>query len=43
MCSGFAWSVTASVADDDHWYRWVDLDIDQRMLSVGIFLSYEKC
>jgi hypothetical protein len=36
------WSVTASVADDDHWYGWMNLDIDQRMLSVGIVLGDEK-
>ena len=38
----FTWSVTASVADDDHWYGWMDLDIDQRMLPIGIVLGYEE-
>lgn len=42
MRFGFTWSVTASVADNDHWYSWMHFDIDQRMLSVGIVLGHEE-
>jgi hypothetical protein len=38
----FTWSVTASVADNDHWYSWMHFDIDQRMLLVGIVLGHEE-
>jgi len=43
MCLGSTGSITASVANDDHGYRWMDLDIDQRMLSVSIVFGYEEC
>jgi hypothetical protein len=42
MRLGSTWSVTASVADDDYWYRWMDLDIDQRVLSIGVVFGYEE-
>jgi hypothetical protein len=42
MRSGSTWSVTASVTNDDHWYFGMDLDTDQRMLSVGVVLGYEE-
>lgn len=43
MTLGSTWSVTAGVADDDYWYRWMDLDVDQRMLAVCVVLGYEEC
>lgn len=42
MYLGSTWSITASVANDDHRYHWMDLDVDQRMFSIGIILGYQE-
>lgn len=42
MRFGSTRSVTTSIADDYYWYGWVNLDVDEWMLSVSIALSYEE-
>lgn len=37
-----AGSITASVADNNDWYCWVDFDVDERMLPVCIVFGNEE-